>query len=63
MTENISRNIVVARKDEKREAKGTTKTVMFEGLKEDNFLSIFARSGINGPNPGLAKGPKDELLL
>lgn len=60
MTENISRNIVVAKKDEKREAKGATKTVMFEGLKEDNFLSIFARSGIN---PGLAKGPKDELLL
>lgn len=63
MSRNISRNVPLVRKEEKREGKGTPKTVMFQGLKEDNFLSIFARSNINGPNPGLAKGPKDELLL
>ena len=63
MSKNISRNVPVVKKEEKREAKGSSKTVMFEGLKEDNFLSIFARSSISGPNPGLAKGPKDDLLL
>lgn len=63
MPENNSRNVPVVKRDETRASKGATKTVMFEGLKEDRFLSIFARSNINGPNPGLAKGPKDELLL
>lgn len=63
MLDNISRNAPVVKKDEKRENRGVTKTVMFEGLKEDDFLSIFARTNVKGPNPGLSKGPKDELLL
>lgn len=44
-------------------AKANTKSVMFEGLQEDKFFSIFSRSNVSGPNTGLAKGPKDELLL
>lgn len=54
---------VILKKEDKGEARSTSKTVMFEGVNDDKFLSIFTRSTANGPNQGLAKGPKDELLL
>jgi len=41
----------------------TSKTMMFEGVKDEKFLSIFTRSAPSGPNQGLAKGPNDDLLL
>lgn len=64
MTENISRNVpVVVKRDESLGPKSCLKSVMFQGLKEDKFLSIFSRPNIAGPNAGLAKGPRDELLL
>lgn len=64
MSESISRNVVVAaKKDEKGELKSALKTAMFEGAKEDAFMSIFSHSKVTGPNSNLAKGPNDEILL
>lgn len=54
---------VILKKEDKGETRSTSKTVMFEGINDDKFLSIFTKSSVNGPNQGLAKGPRDELLL
>ncbi|XP_070499733.1 uncharacterized protein [Chironomus tepperi] len=40
-----------------------SKSIVFEENKEGNFMSIVTKSGSQGPNPNLAKGPKDDLLL
>lgn len=62
MNENTFRNVpVVVKKDEKGEHK--QKTVMFEDMMEDPFLSIFSKASAIGPSADLAKGPKDDLLL
>lgn len=61
MSKYIFRNVIVIAK--KEEAKNATKGVMFEGLKDDSFLSIFNITTVKGPNMSLAKGPKDDLLL
>lgn len=53
----------VLKKENKGEIKSALKNVMFDGRKDDKFMTIFTRSGVNGPNTNLAKGPKDELLL
>lgn len=37
------------------------KTIMLEESKEGNYLSIITKA--QGPNGGLAKGPRDDLLL
>lgn len=65
MSESISRNVVVAaaKKNEKGELKSALKSAMFEGAKEDNFMSIFTQSKATGPNLNLAKGPNDDILL
>jgi hypothetical protein len=36
---------------------------MFEDVKDEQFVSMFLKSNVTGPNPGLAKGPKDDILL
>lgn len=61
MSKYIFRNVIVIAK--KEEAKNATKGVMFEGLKDDSFLSILNITTVKGPNISLAKGPKDDLLL
>lgn len=53
----------MVKKEGRVEGRSALKTVMFEGLKDDKFLSIFSSSNIAGPNINLAKGPKDDLLL
>lgn len=60
MSLDASRNVPFVKtvKNENKQAK----KVMFEDADE-TFLSILARSSTVGPNPGLAKGPKDDLLL
>lgn len=62
MSETVFRQAPVVTKKEEKETK-TPKTVMFEGVKDEQFLSIFTRSAASGPCSGLAKGPKDNLLL
>lgn len=64
MSKYNCRNVpVVTKKDEKVEGKGILKSVMFAGVKDDKFMSIFAKTNVSGPNTNLAKGPKDDLLL
>lgn len=60
MSLDASRNVPVIKKD-KNENK-LAKKVMFEDADEA-FMSILARSSTVGPNAGLAKGPKDDILL
>jgi hypothetical protein len=62
MLESISRNVVINKNSESSEQRAT-KTVMFEEVKEEKFLSILLKNSVNGPNASLAKGPRDELLL
>lgn len=55
---------IVTRKEDKSEGKSSGKTVMFEGITDDeSFLSLFKAAGAVGPNAGLAKGPNDNILL
>lgn len=64
MLHDFYRNFsTIVKRDEACGSKGASKSVMFAGLKEDEFSSIFPKSNIAGPNVGLAKGPKDALLL
>jgi hypothetical protein len=62
MLESICRNVTIAKKDDSTTTKAT-KTVMFEDVQDDNFLSVLMKTNIKGPNPNLAKGPRDEILL
>lgn len=64
MSKYISRSApVVAKKDDSTDGKVSSKTVVFKDITDENFLSIFTKSNVTGPNVNLAKGPKDELLL
>lgn len=60
MSLDASRNVPVVKtaKNDNKQAK----KVMFEDVDE-SFLSLLSRSSTVGPNPGLAKGPKDDILL
>lgn len=62
MLKHISRNVTIVKKDETSGTK-PSKTVMFEDIKEDKFLSIFLKTSVKGPEINLAKGPRDDLLL
>jgi hypothetical protein len=63
MLVSLFRNVTISKNVESTESK-TTKTVMFEEVKEDNqFLSILLKNSAKGPDSSLAKGPRDELLL
>lgn len=61
MLENICRSVPVVTKKDEAGTKGILK--IKNSLDQgENFLTIVTKSA-SGPNPNLAKGPKDDLLL
>jgi hypothetical protein len=63
MLDNICRNIPVVAKKEDAGTKSILKIKTSED-QTDSFIAILKKSAAaSGPNSGLAKGPKDDLLL
>jgi hypothetical protein len=61
MSQIICRNVAVVPKKESGESKGILKTKTCD--ENEHFMSIFQKAAAVGPAVGLAKGPKDDLLL
>jgi hypothetical protein len=60
---NFRSEPIVVKRDENGEIKSCLKNATFKDMNDEHFLSILTTKTVKGPNPNLAKGPKDELLL
>lgn len=58
-----SQNYRSASEGPKKDEKSSDTTSNDEQNKDERFMSICSRTYAKGSNPGLIKGPKDDLLL